>query len=204
MGVQVILDFALDHPERVAGLVPVCGSYGRPLDTFHGNNGLGLAFPYLHGVVRRFPRGAQRFWTSIAGLDLAYAIASTLEVNGRAIQRSDFQPYFDHLAAMDVRVFMRVLDSVRDHSVEDRLPQLTRPTLIVAGDRDTFTPVHLSRRMAELIPDAELLVLPSGSHIAPLEHRDVLELRVQRFLGKVLTPPRHGAARATPSSAHPQ
>src|SRR5215218_2180122 len=35
MGVQVVLEFHRRHPERVAGLVLVCGSYGNPLDTFH-------------------------------------------------------------------------------------------------------------------------------------------------------------------------
>src|SRR5262245_29927888 len=37
MGTQIILDFAAMHPEKVAGLVPMCGSYGRVLDTFHDN-----------------------------------------------------------------------------------------------------------------------------------------------------------------------
>ena len=46
----------LEHPERVLGVVAVCGSSGRPLDTFHGHNGLNLAFPFLHALVRRFPR----------------------------------------------------------------------------------------------------------------------------------------------------
>src|SRR5690606_30824998 len=32
MGCQVILEFWRQFPERVAGLVPICGPYGKPLD----------------------------------------------------------------------------------------------------------------------------------------------------------------------------
>ncbi len=35
MGVQTILEFYRSYPERVTALVPVCGSYQYPLDTFH-------------------------------------------------------------------------------------------------------------------------------------------------------------------------
>lgn len=186
MGVQVIFEFALQHPDRVLGVVPICGSYGRPLDTFHDNRALGVAFPYLHAGVRRFPRASQLFWNVANTLDLTYELATRLEVDGRVVSRPDFQPYFDHLRRMDIRTFMRVLDDVRHHTVEDRLPQLRAPTLIIAGDRDTFTPVWLSRRMARIIPGAELLVVPHGSHIAPIEHREVLEMRVERFLRRIV------------------
>jgi hypothetical protein len=36
--------------------------------------------------------------------------------------------------------------------------------------------------MAAHIPDAEFMMVPQGTHVAPLEHRDLVELRVERFL----------------------
>jgi pimeloyl-ACP methyl ester carboxylesterase len=184
MGVQILLEFALRNPTRVKALVPICGSYGRPLDTFHGNDLLGRVFPLLHGTVMRFPKGAQRFWTSVVGLDVVYAIALLREVDGRIVRREDFKPYFDHLSRMDVRTFVRVLDDVRHHSVEHALPEIKAPTLVIAADRDTFTPVDLSIRMAELIPGAELCVIPGASHVAPIENRELVELRIEKFLAQ--------------------
>jgi pimeloyl-ACP methyl ester carboxylesterase len=35
--------------------------------------------------------------------------------------------------------------------------------------------------MAARIPGAELMMVPQGSHTAPLEHPELVELRVERF-----------------------
>lgn len=182
MGVQVILETALEVPERVAGIVAVCGSYGRPLDTFHDSGLLNVLFPSLRDLTRRHPRMAQRFWTAAMMSELSYQLAMHAEVDGRLLSRATFKPYFDHLAAMDVRVFVNMLDQAREHTVEHRLHEIDAPALIVAGSRDTFTPVWLSRRMAHLIRGAELLEVPCGTHVAPLEQPELIELRVMKFL----------------------
>jgi pimeloyl-ACP methyl ester carboxylesterase len=36
------------------------------------------------------------------------------------------------------------------------------PTLVVAGDKDLFTPLRLAHELVRRIPDAELLVLPAA------------------------------------------
>lgn len=182
MGVQVALEAALAAPQRLLSLVPICGSYGRPLDNLHGNDLANRAFPYLMRLVRRFPASAQLFWSRAAAMELVYAYAASREVANHLIRREDFQPYFDHVAKMDVRLFMRLLDNVREHTIEHRLSEIHTPTLVVAGERDTVTPVHLSERMAHLLPNAALFVVPEGSHVAPIEQHTLIEQRVLRFL----------------------
>lgn len=183
MGVQVLLEFALADPGRVRSLTLICGSYGRPLDMLHGNDLANRAFPFIARLVARFPLGAQRAWSSAMGMDLVYAYAAAREVSGDRIRRADFQPYFDHLARMDVRLFTRILDDVREHTLEENLGDVYARTLVIAGERDTVTPVHLSERMARLMPNAELLVVPEGSHVAPIEDHALIEARLHRFLG---------------------
>jgi pimeloyl-ACP methyl ester carboxylesterase len=52
----------------------------------------------------------------------------------------------------------------------DALPRLTVPTVVIAGERDRLTPPSHARRIAELLPALErLLVLPDTGHMAPLE-----------------------------------
>ncbi|MBI3178141.1 MAG: alpha/beta hydrolase [Deltaproteobacteria bacterium] len=182
MGVQVVLDYALRYPQRVAGVVPICGSYGRPLDTFHDAGWLGAVFPYVREVVSRWPGPAQWLWTHTVGSELAYRYATLVEVDGGLVRREEFKPYFEHMQQMDVMLFIRMLDAVQNHSVEDRLQEITAPALIIAGDRDKFTPVWLSRRMQRLMPKAELLVVPRGTHVAPIEVPELIELRLERFL----------------------
>ncbi len=188
MGCQVILDFGVTHPDRTLGLLPMCGSYGRPLDTFHDNGVAATVFPVIRDAVLRWPGLAQGVWRMTVGSELAYRFATTLEVNGRLVRQKDFRPYFRHMSGMDVGIFMRLVDRIQHHSVEEELSRIKAPTLVIAGEHDTFTPVWLSRRMQELIPDAELLVVPSGTHIAPLEIPELVHLRVERFLNDKVAP----------------
>ncbi|HZI03151.1 MAG TPA: alpha/beta hydrolase, partial [Archangium sp.] len=120
-----------------------------------------------------------------------------VELNRSLLAKNDLVPYFTHLANMDPVVFVRTLESAAHHSAWDHLPHVDVPTLIIAGEHDKFTPAWLSRRMAAHIPDAEFMMVPQGTHAAPLEHRDLVELRVERFLREHLT----GSAPA-PLSAH--
>jgi len=189
MGVQVTLEFHRRHPERVAALVLVCGSYGNPLDTFHDSTYLKRAFPLIRRAVERFPRPAARVVHAVANSELAVQIALTFEVNRETISRDDLAPYFAHLACMDPVIFVRTLESLASHSARDHLPEVNVPTLIVAGEADKFTPAWLSRRMAEAIPGSELYLLSGGTHTAPLEHPRAIELRLGRFLKE------HGFAR---------
>ena len=188
MGVQLILDYAIHYPGRVYGLVPICGSYGRLLDTFHDSGLAASMFPRLRDLVFGHHDWAQWLWSSFVPTEAVYLYATLAEVKGALVKRTDFKPYFDHLATMDVDVFFRMLDKVRRHTVEDKLQKITAPVLVIAGDRDTFTPVWLSRRMARLLPNAELLIVPHGSHATPLEMPELIELRLQRFFVEQILP----------------
>ncbi len=185
MGVQVILDFGVHHPERVNALVPMCGSYGHPLDTFHNTDIAGKVLPYLKRAVGLSPRVAQELWSRILTTELAYQIAVNTEVNGKILRREEFGPYFDRLSAMDIEVFLGAVTGLGSHSVEMFLPDLNVPTLVVAGQHDTFTPAWLSERMDELLPNSELLMIPGGSHVAPIEQPELLHLRFRDFLTKI-------------------
>ncbi|MBF5044022.1 alpha/beta fold hydrolase [Aggregicoccus sp. 17bor-14] len=182
MGVQVALEFHRRHPERVSGLVLMCGSYGNPLDTFHDSTYLKRAFPYIRSAVERFPGPAAKVVHAVASSRLAARVALTFEVNGKVLTEDDMAPYFAHLACMDPVVFVRTLESLAAHTAEDHLPAVDVPTLVVGGEQDTFTPAWLSRRMAEAIPGAELFLLSGGTHTAPLEHPRAIEMRLERFL----------------------
>jgi pimeloyl-ACP methyl ester carboxylesterase len=182
MGVQVVLEFHRRHPQRVAGLVLMCGSYGNPLDTFHDATYLKRAFPLIRRTVERFPQPAAKVVHAVASSRLAVKVALAFEVNGKLLSTEDMAPYFAHLACMDPVIFVRTLESLAAHSAEDHLGAVDVPTLVIGGEADTFTPGWLSRRMAEAIPTAELYLLPGGTHTTPLEHPRAVEQRVERFL----------------------
>jgi pimeloyl-ACP methyl ester carboxylesterase len=181
MGVQVVLEAAHQVPERTRAIVAVCGAFERPLDTFQGSNMGARLLPLLSGAFFRWPERLREIWQRAMPTEFAYWLATATEINGRMIRREDFLPYLQHMARMDPVVFMRFLESVAVHSARPWLPDLAMPVLVVAGQRDHFTPMACSQEMANLLPDAEFCQVPGGSHTAPLELPELIELRLEAF-----------------------
>jgi pimeloyl-ACP methyl ester carboxylesterase len=184
MGVQVALEFHRRFAERVLGLGLVCGSYGNPLDTLHDDNKMRQAFPFVRQLVELVPKPIARLTRFLLSTELAVQFTLTTELNRKLLKREDLLPYFEHLSCMDPLVFVRTLASLADHTAWDHLPHVNVPTLIFGGERDRFTPMWLSRRMADAIPDSELVVLPDGSHTAPLEHPERVEQAVASYFAR--------------------
>src|SRR5919106_4606697 len=58
----------------------------------------------------------------------------------------------------------RYLDAFLDHDTTKRLPEITAPTLVLAGGRDATSRPELCRQVAELIPGARFEVMEEESH----------------------------------------
>jgi 3-oxoadipate enol-lactonase len=58
----------------------------------------------------------------------------------------------------------RYLDAFLDHDTTDRLPQVTAPTLVLAGGKDPTARPELGRVVAEAIPGAVFEVLEDEAH----------------------------------------
>ncbi len=182
MGVQVLFELHRSHPERVLGLVPICGAYGNALDTVHDDTKIKLAFPFVHRLAGALPGLARAVTRTVLPTELSLQYALTFEANRERVRREDMQAYFEHLARMDPLVFLETLRSAAEHTAWDHLAKVDVPTLIVAGDQDKFTPMWLSQRMHRAMPDSELLVVRTGTHSAPIEHPELIGLRIRRFL----------------------
>jgi pimeloyl-ACP methyl ester carboxylesterase len=63
----------------------------------------------------------------------------------------------------------------------DELRSMSMPTLLVFGDRD-FTPLHHVVEMFELLPDAQLAVLPGTTHMGVTRRTEELLALITRFL----------------------
>ncbi|WP_232004738.1 proline iminopeptidase-family hydrolase [Mycobacterium sp. ACS1612] len=81
-----------------------------------------------------------------------------------------------------------VLGTLRGWTIIDRLPQITAPTLVIAGEFDEAVPAAW-QPYAELIPDARSHVFPDTSHCSHLEKPEEFRAVVGDFLAS------HDAAR---------
>lgn len=191
MGCQVIFELWKQAPERVAGLIPICGPYGKPLDTALGFPQLSHAlFDTLYGAVTTFPDEIQSVIRPLLRSPLPMQIARMGAINAHLAPADDMQPYFDHLSQMELQVFFLMFGEMQRHDAGPWLGKIDAPTLVVAGEHDLMTPLSLSHEMQERIPDAELLILPKGSHAGLIEHPDLLNLRIEKFLRERVTEPK--------------
>lgn len=188
MGVQVALEFQRRYPQRCVGLSLLCGSYGNVLDTFHDDTVLKRAFPLLKKLIEAFPQPAARLTRMALSTEIAIRVALETEMDKQRIRREDVVPYFDHLSKMDPVIFVRSLDSLAEHSAWEHLPHIEVPVLIVGGEKDSFTPLWLSRRMADAIPASELVIVPNGTHTVPLEQPALVSDKVMGFIDQRVLP----------------
>jgi len=192
MGVQVALETYRQHPDSVGALILMCGTFGRITSTFHGTDLLDQVLPGLIRGTRMFPGVARAVWGRVPAA-MAFRVACAgRELDGERIQQEDFQRYWEHAALMNPDVFLRMLQFAGDHDARGFLANIEVPTLVVAAEHDTFTPMTLAEEMADAIPDAELEVVDGASHAAPVEQPDRIAERVEDFLssrlGLVRTP----------------
>lgn len=181
-GTQISLEAYRLRPEGVRGIVLLCGSYGRVTHTFKNSDVLANVLPKLSELATKHPRLTRALWSRVPPKTALRVALFTGEIDPRTVNPSDVEPYFHHVAHVDFPMFTRMLAAAGEHSAEDLLPSIDVPVLIVAGDRDSFTPPDLSRHMAETLPKAELVMLTGGTHVAPLEQHELVALRIEKFL----------------------
>ena len=71
----------------------------------------------------------------------------------------------------------------RDLDLEERLGELTMPSLVITGDDDRVVPTEQSIRLARELPRAELVVIPNCGHVPQEECPEPVLEAVEGFLG---------------------
>ena len=83
---------------------------------------------------------------------------------------------------MPLHAFCAQADACATHDALDRLSQITAPALLTCGSADIFTPLRLSLAMREVMPNAQLLVLPDVGHCHHWERLATFNAETTKFL----------------------
>jgi pimeloyl-ACP methyl ester carboxylesterase len=164
-------ELALRHPELVRSLVlqstwPVMDRYQREWLFF------------VRGLLEVAP--SERAFLEWFFLDIYTARAHN---DGTVEQFIEEVLAFPHKQSTeDLQAF---LDAFLDHDTSDRLPEVTAPTLVLAGGRDSTARPEVCRAVAELIPGARFEVLEEEAHQPFQEIPDEWNARVDAFWREV-------------------
>lgn len=145
MGGGVALTTALNHPERVAGLVLV---------------GTGAKLPVMPALFEHIEQGnlAAAVRLIVEGAYASSATPAMLAAGERAFMQTDPDVFYGDLLAC------------AGYDVRDDLGSIQCPTLIICGDEDRITPPKFSALLHSRIGGSRLVVVPGAGHMVLVEH----------------------------------
>ena len=93
------------------------------------------------------------------------------------------------LREMNVEAGQDVFDAqihalVNRPEMESLLPQIACPTLVMTGERDTWSPPAQHAAIAAAIPNSELVIVPGAGHMIQLEAPDAVNAAIARWLAR--------------------
>lgn len=190
MGGITIMGLAESHPELFGARVVAVGL----LSTSTGNlaevgfglpqalTGLGAAvLPVVAKLARSRPRMAER--TRRIGKDISFVMTRRM-----SFARDDLAPglaaFADRIiSATPVEVIAAFYPTLAGLDKSGVLEPLRRVrTLILCGDTDRMTPQGHSERLAEELPDAELVIVESAGHLAMLEYPELVNEHLSELI----------------------
>ena len=154
------LTFALDFPERTAGLVLVAPATHPGVWRMNKLNAL-LAGPvgWLFARTLAFPFGAILMWPGSRTAFLPQTIPD------RYVRRSAAMLVLRPPTLVANWADIGFLETFLERQVE-RYATLAAPTIVLAGDRDPFVPsARHGEKLVAVAPNAKLVVLPGFGHM---------------------------------------
>ncbi|GLY27209.1 alpha/beta fold hydrolase [Kineosporia sp. NBRC 101731] len=140
---------ALDHPDRVRKLVLVCTSA-----TFGDDPA-----PWLERAARVRAEGTGFL------VDLArnrwFVPDAPVPPHGRELLEAQ--------TGIDAEGYAACCEALATFDSRDTLGGLRVPTRVIAGARDIATPPAMAQELADLIPGADLVMVPQAAHLANVE-----------------------------------
>ena len=181
MGGAIAAQAALDHPERVQGLVLVDAA------------GLGVRYPFMLRVARWPIVGA--LFDRLRGRAATAGILKSLYGVPSRVTAEDVDQYYAPIAEPGSGRGLRgILREFRFDALEGRLGGLSTPTLITWGMADRLIPPAVGDSMVDQIPGALLVRFPSAGHALPEEAPAAFNRALLAFLEHGLSPPSRDVA----------
>lgn len=181
-GSRIALEVTHRYPERVAGVVLVCGAYGYSVRRMLRNLEPASGMPLVAGVAKHF---ASLLEGPVRALVARPEIAGIVRQSGFIAASADtaaLVDFFRGMASCDLRVLLATFEAVAGDPTPELLPEIGCPALVIAGERDAFTPVAQAAETAALIPGARLSVYDHATHYLPIEYPARLSDELRTFL----------------------
>lgn len=185
MGVQVNFELLRNNADRVAGLMAVNGTSGRPFRTVLGLQFVEKVIPVLLKIMKAQAVLVGKAAGRVAGSDALIRAMQRFGMVSNTLDVDAFRDVASGFRTLDWAIYSDLLDRLNEHDAEEVLATIAVPTTIVTGDKDILTPPATAQRLHQLIPGARLRVIPGGTHYTPVEYPAIVRDELHRLLARV-------------------
>lgn len=187
-GARISLEIAHRYPEKVASLMLVCGGYGYSMPGGLRHLELVSVLPLISGVAKHFSGYVGAALRTLTG---RAELAGLIRQSGMVGPTADTAALVDMLQSMsesDTRTLLETYEAVAGDAAPELLAGIEPSTLLVAGQRDSFTPRRIMELMEERIPGASLTVYDRATHYLPIEFPARLAAEMDAFMNQSAGP----------------
>jgi len=184
MGVQVVFELCRRHAARVAGILAINGTSGRPFRTVLSSQFVERAIPVLLRLVKAQAERVGRAAGVVAGSDTLIAAMKRFGMVSQTLDEDAFRDVAAGFRTIDWAIYSDLLDRLNQHDAEDVLAGIRAPTAIVTGDKDILTPPITAERLHRAIPGSRLHVIRGGTHYTPVEYPAIVRDELYRLLAR--------------------
>ncbi len=182
MGVNVVLEYYRQHPDRVKSLVLANGTPKRPLETIFKGNFTQAGFALFRKLYDRAPNVVRKIWKTQKGSAFARMMITFGGFNPHLTAASDIGLYVDQVADMDPGILLHLIENYDAVDMTPWLHTIDVPTLIIAGREDKITPLSQQELMHQLIPGSQFEVINHGSHCPQMDLPELINAKIEKFL----------------------
>jgi pimeloyl-ACP methyl ester carboxylesterase len=181
MGVRVALEVAARAPERVSGVVLLCGPVFGIGDGLIAGAIDRLAPPLLRAFART-SRVSTFVRDSVMHPDWLIGVGSLFGGLARTTPRAPIEALVRNVRRLDVRLMASVGRSYIEHTARPLLPRVSAPTLQIIGGLDQLATRAHARTVERELSRCTTYVAEGCTHLAPIEAPEELHGVVRRFL----------------------
>jgi pimeloyl-ACP methyl ester carboxylesterase len=185
MGVNVVLDFYRQFPNRVAGMVLANGTSKGPMEFMFNSNAFQTAFKALDVAYRAAPRMVEKLWRMTEKNPFSKTMVTLGGFNPYLASPEDVELYIHQVANTDPKVFLKLIQDYEKFDATGWLHQIDVPTLIIGGQNDHLIPRSQQELMHQLIPGSKLEIIHHGSHCPQMDLPELVNMKIEKFLSLV-------------------
>lgn len=182
MGVNITLELARMHPQRIGGMVLISGTTLPVKGVMFDTNLMEYIIPVAEEGLKRYRDIFDIVWKTQAMNPMAVKLIHSQGFNEKMVSKDFIEVYMNRLAQLGPDLFIQLFGEMQKHDILGNLESMNIPSLIMGGDKDNVIPYHLQQLLHLSLKNSELYLIKDGSHVPQVDFPEYINERMKLFI----------------------